>query len=101
MSQKTVEKPLRSAKKQDYDLILSDIHMPEMDGIEFVHELRQREVDGSRRTTVIAVTADVTNDDVEKTLAEGFDECVAKPVDPDLLAQVLRTHIGVGKGETS
>ena len=49
----------------------------------------------------VAVTADVTNDDVEKTLAEGFDECVAKPVDPDLLAQVLRTHIGVGKGETS
>ena len=92
---------LEKYESGNYDLILSDIHMPEMDGIEFVHELRQRESEGSRRTTVIAVTADVTNDDVEKTLAEGFDECVGKPVDPDLLEKVLRANIGVGKGEAS
>ncbi len=92
---------LEKCESQNYDLILSDIHMPEMDGIQFVHELRRRERDGLRRTTVIAVTAHVTKDDAEKTLAEGFDECVAKPVDPEVLEKVLRSNVGVVKGEAS
>ena len=85
---------LEKYEQTSYDLILSDIHMPEMDGVEMVEEIRRRESQSDRRTPVVAVSASAMPEEIEQTLQRGFDECLSKPIDPDALEQAIRRHIG-------
>lgn len=73
-------------KERPYDLILMDIAMPIMDGIEATRIIRNLE-QGKRKIKIVAVTAHVMMTDREKCLAAGMDEYLAKPYRPsDLLA---------------
>jgi two-component system cell cycle response regulator DivK len=76
------------AARERPDLILMDLNMPVMDGIAATRALRERpEMSGM---PVVAVTAHCGDGDWEKkALAAGCDECVAKPVNFDLLDDVL------------
>ena len=73
-----------------YDLVLMDVQMPEMDGIEAARHMRAAEADtGAARTPIIALTANAFAEDREACLAAGMDDIVMKPLDRDRLAQAL------------
>jgi PAS domain S-box-containing protein len=80
-------------EQADYDAVLMDCHMPEMDGFQATRELRLREPAG-RRTPVIAMTAGVLDEDRERCLAAGMDDFVAKPVDLADLRDTLARWVG-------
>lgn len=79
-----------AAEKDEFDLILLDIQMPEMDGIEAIKHIRHF----NSHTPIIAVTANVMVEDVSSYINLGFTAHVAKPIDKnhlyELLASLLR-----------
>ena len=75
---------------QDWDVVLMDIQMPEMDGIEAARAIRAREREtGRARTPIVAVTANAMTHQVLEYEAAGMDGVVAKPVDAKALIEVM------------
>jgi len=85
---KTGFEVLERAGKTSYDLVLMDIQMPEMDGIEATRQLREKL--GSRCPCIVALTANALEGDREKFLALGFDGYLSKPLGPEGLKNVLQ-----------
>ena len=78
------------AAGEPYDLVLMDVHMPEMDGIEAARRIRGAEqAAGSARTPIVALTANAFSDDREAALAAGMDAFLTKPLDRERLAELL------------
>jgi CheY-like chemotaxis protein len=77
-----------------YDLILMDVHMPDLDGLEAAAQIRARAAGGHRNVPIIAVTADVMRGDRERFLAAGMNDHIAKPFDYRSLAEVVRRWAG-------
>ena len=78
------------ALTSEFDVILMDIHMPGMDGIEALEQLRAQERAQQRaQTPVLAYTASVTKDEVRRYRELGFQGCVAKPVEAATLMKAL------------
>jgi len=77
-------------KNAAYDLILMDIAMPIMDGIEATRVIRDLEK-GNRRIKIVAVTAHVMVTDREKCLAAGMDEYISKPYRPHELISIIES----------
>jgi len=79
---------LEAVQRQNYDLVLMDIQMPEMDGITTTQKIRQ--LDGNRASVpIVAVTANAMQGDRERWLAAGIDDYVAKPIDRDTFQRVV------------
>jgi two-component system CheB/CheR fusion protein len=78
---------LTKLREKLYDVILMDIYMPELDGIETTKRI-VAELEQGSRPYIIAVTANVTTEDREQYAAIGIDTCISKPID---LAQLERT----------
>ena len=66
--------------RNGFDLILMDVQMPEMDGIEATKEIRKREQDTGRHTSIIALTAHAFEEDRKRCLAAGMDGYATKPI---------------------
>jgi PAS domain S-box-containing protein len=75
------------AAQHDYDLVLMDMQMPVMDGLEATRALRA--MPRHARTPILAMTANAFGDDRRACLAAGMDDHIAKPVDPELLYAML------------
>jgi CheY-like chemotaxis protein len=74
----------------DFDLILMDIQMPIMDGIEATHTFVSRIASKiSRNIPIIAMTAYAMLNDKEKFLAAGMDDYISKPVDSKILVELI------------
>ena len=77
-----------------FDMVLMDVHMPVMDGVEAVRRIRAGE-GGRVDMPVVALTADAMVGDAERLLAQGFDDAHPKPIAPaGLLATVARLSAG-------
>jgi len=80
---------LEAVSQGQYDLILMDIQMPVMDGIEACSELRKTNKD----IPIVALTANVMSDDVLKYKQEGFNDHIGKPIEHTKLIQVLAQYL--------
>ena len=77
----------------NFDLILMDVQMPEMDGVEATREIRRRESEcGRAPTPIITLTANAMTHQVEEYLAAGMDAHLAKPLQVDALIDILSQH---------
>jgi signal transduction histidine kinase/ActR/RegA family two-component response regulator len=82
-------------QKHTYDLILMDIHMPVMDGLEATSKIREIEKAQAAHSPIpiIAMTADVLAETPARTQRAGLDDYVPKPFEPDELFRVLQKHL--------
>jgi CheY-like chemotaxis protein len=87
---------LRLCEKKEYEVILMDIRMPVMDGIEATQKIREMEGEMPQRfpSYIVAFTAYAIEGDREKFLAAGMDDYVAKPFQPDELLRVIEKYAG-------
>jgi two-component system CheB/CheR fusion protein len=73
------------SKNKQFDVILMDVEMPGMDGVEASRRIREAEDGLNRRTPIIALTAHALKDDHKKFLSQGFDGYISKPFDIQIL----------------
>ncbi len=85
---------VQSAVEGDYDLILMDCHMPEMDGYQATEEIRRREAHG-KRIPIVALTASVMKEDQERCISSGMDGFLSKPLCPEELERLVKEGWGV------
>jgi two-component system, sensor histidine kinase and response regulator len=71
---------LAALQKEEFDLILMDVQMPEMDGFETTAAIRLREKGSGKRMPIVAMTAHALKGDEERCLAAGMDAYVSKPI---------------------
>jgi CheY-like chemotaxis protein len=82
-----------AANPSDYDLILMDIQMPGMGGYEATRLIRAMDIVKAREIPIIAMTANVFNEDIEQCLAAGMNEHIGKPIDFDALLTLLEKYL--------
>ncbi len=81
------------ACKHNYDLILMDVHMPNLSGLQAAKKIRQHELNLPRHTPILALTADVMPDTKSKVDASGMDDYMVKPVDETKLLDTISHHL--------
>ncbi len=85
------EAALEEALTGAYDMALIDLRMPKMHGIDFARAYRRQEALGER-LPIIALTANAAEDAKTDCIAAGMDEFLTKPVDPNMLAELLKSY---------
>lgn len=81
---------IQKLNEKPYDVVLMDVHMPEMDGLEATRHIRQH-FDQARRPVIVAMTASNQAKDREEVFAAGMDDFVGKPFKVEELIQVLKS----------
>ena len=74
------QEALKAIETGEYGIMITDLHMPELDGYGLVEKIREQERDTDKHFPVIVLTADVQMAQRETYLRHGFDECLLKPV---------------------
>ena len=87
------DEAVKRVRRQDFDAVLMDRHMPVMDGIEATGRIRRMKGPRSK-IPIIGVTAAATKKELDACLASGMDACVTKPIDPKDLAAALSRVTG-------
>ncbi len=77
-------------------LVLMDVHMPVMDGLEATRRIRRMEEGTGRHTPIIALTAYARREDWESSLAAGMDDYLTKPIDRRLLLATIDRYMAPG-----
>ena len=88
---------LETLADQDFDAVLMDVQMPEMDGLEATAAIRAGEQGTGRRLPIVALTAHALNGDRERCLRAGMDGYLAKPVQMAQLLQALAEVVGLAR----
>ena len=84
---------LQMLEKGDFDLVLMDVEMPEMDGFEATRAIRQREAQSGQHVPILAMTAYAMKGDQERCLEAGMDGYLSKPVAPDELHRAIESFL--------
>ena len=90
------EAALAACRQQRYDLILMDIRMSGMDGLETTRRIRRWQTNPNCRAPILGLTADVLNVDHQDGKAAGLNDCVFKPLDEAQMRQIF-TRWGLGQ----
>jgi PAS domain S-box-containing protein len=86
---------LQAYAEESFDVILMDIQMPDMDGIEATSRIREQEITNGTYTPIVAMTAHAMVGDRERFIGAGMDDYISKPISRDRLRAVL-TSFGPG-----
>ena len=86
-----------SSAPDAYDLILMDIQMPEMDGYEATRNIRALDIARAAKIPIIAMTANVFREDVDRCIEAGMNDHIAKPVDLDELYYKLNQYLRLAR----
>jgi signal transduction histidine kinase/DNA-binding NarL/FixJ family response regulator len=87
------QQALEAVQDREFDLVLMDLHMPVLDGLAATRAMRELPGPESR-LCIVALTADAFAETRERCLAAGMDDFIAKPVQPQALAELLSRHFG-------
>jgi PAS domain S-box-containing protein len=82
-------KAIEAIERNNFDLVIMDVQMPEMNGLEAARLIRSQEKPGQARLPIIAMTAHAIKGDREQCLAAGMDAYITKPIDPALLFRAV------------
>lgn len=77
-----------------YDVVLMDVMMPVMDGLQATHLLRNLEREDAHKVPIIAMTANAFTEDIEKCVAAGMNTHIAKPIEVDKMISTIKEYIG-------
>jgi len=84
-----------------FDLILTDLHMPRMGGMDLLSAIKKRWTGPEHsRVPVVAVTADAFEETQQRCLAAGFSRCLAKPFRVEEISKLLQ-NLGAGSNDTA
>jgi signal transduction histidine kinase/CheY-like chemotaxis protein len=86
------QEALNKLQQEHYDMVLMDLHMPIMDGMEATKQIRQHHDTTFNKIPVIALTADATSETQKYILENGFDHYLSKPFNPDNLYRLLEQY---------
>ncbi len=89
-----------AVENESFDLILMDLQMPQMDGLQATAVIRQMKVDGKSNIPIVAMTAHAMSGDRERCLASGMDGYLSKPVDVQAMFELTRTLTGRPRGDS-
>jgi CheY-like chemotaxis protein len=88
---------LNALTRQEFDLVLMDVQMPEMDGLQTTAVIREPERSSGRHQKIIALAAHALKGDENRCLAAGMDGYLSKPIEIRRLAEVLeQTEVECG-----
>ena len=83
----------KASPKDYYDIVLMDIRMPEMDGLEATRQIRALKRRDAKRTPIIAMTADAFEESIRAAKEAGMDDYITKPVEPGKIFETLQKYI--------
>ena len=86
---------LQLTKEKKYDLILMDAMMPEPEGVQTLHMIREDKENLNKTTEIIVLTADAIAGVKEKYINEGFSDYIPKPIDPNMLEATIAKFLKV------
>lgn len=81
-------------KEHRFDLVIMDVQMPGMDGLEATKRIRKIDYDCQRHTPVIALSAGVLEEEKQKCFYVGMDDFISKPIDKEMLFRVVDLYLG-------
>lgn len=84
---------IKTMEQNEFDLVFLDHMMPDMDGVETLHNIRRKPDSYFKSVPIVALTANAIAGTREMLLAEGFDDFVAKPVESSVLQRTLKKFI--------
>ncbi|MCI0568382.1 MAG: response regulator, partial [Acidobacteria bacterium] len=87
---------LKALRQQEFDVVLMDVQMPEMDGFEATATLRAEEKRTGRHMPIVAMTAHAMKGDRERCLEAGMDDYVSKPINPEQLFDAIDRMVSGG-----
>jgi signal transduction histidine kinase/CheY-like chemotaxis protein len=83
-----------AASDGGFDIVLMDVQMPELDGLQATREIRARESQSGQHTLIVALTAHAMRSDQERCLEAGMDDYLSKPINADELDRILNAYAG-------
>ncbi len=87
---------VEAVEKKNYDLIFMDVQMPRMDGFSATYKIRESESKNraDTRVSIVAMTANVMEEDKENCLKAGMDDYISKPITQDSMKEVIKKWLG-------
>jgi signal transduction histidine kinase/DNA-binding response OmpR family regulator len=86
---------VEASGQEEFDLILMDVQMPDMEGLEATAVIREREKASGIHTPIVAMTAHAMKGDREKCIEAGMDDYMSKPISVVKLAAILKKYVAV------
>ena len=80
-----------AAKNINYDIVLMDVQMPELDGVQATQKIKN-EIDKDKQPLIIAMTAHALQGDREKYISAGMDDYLSKPIKTEELIEALKKY---------